>query len=73
MMGENMGDNTFLVTDVSLTIGEPGRYDLAPAEHRSFTEGFRAKSPMSTASGLSPRGIRILRASRNPARVICKP
>ena len=29
MMGEHVGENTFRVADVSLTIGEPNRYYLA--------------------------------------------
>jgi [CysO sulfur-carrier protein]-S-L-cysteine hydrolase len=45
MMGEDLGQNTFRVTDVSLTIGEPDRYDLDPAEHQPFVEAFRAKFP----------------------------
>ena len=45
MMGEHVGANTFRVTDVSLTIGEPGRYYLDPAEHQSFVEAFRVRFP----------------------------
>lgn len=45
MMGEHVGQNTFRVTDVSLKLGEPGRYYLNPAEHRSFVEAFWAKFP----------------------------
>jgi proteasome lid subunit RPN8/RPN11 len=43
MMGEALGDNTFRVTDVSLTIGETDRYYLDPAEHESFRASFLAK------------------------------
>lgn len=43
MMGEKVGDNTFRVMDISLTISEPGRYYLDPAEHQPFVDEFRAK------------------------------
>ena len=43
MMGEKVGDNTFRVVDISLTIGELGRYYLDPAEHQPFVDEFRAK------------------------------
>ena len=43
MMGEKVGDNTFRVMDVSLTIGEPGRYNLDPAKHQAFVDDFLAK------------------------------
>jgi len=51
-MGEAIGNNTFRVTDVSLTIGEPNRYYLAPAEHESFRASFLAKFPDAGQFGL---------------------
>lgn len=52
MMGELVGENTFRVTDVSLTIGEPNRYYLDPVEHESFVQAFRAKCPDTDRFGL---------------------
>ena len=52
MMGEKVGENTFRVMDASLTIGEPYRYHLDPAEHRAFVEAFRAKFPDGSRFGL---------------------
>ena len=52
MMGEHFGENTFRVTDVSLTIGEPNRYYLDPAEHDSFVGAFRAKCPDAARFGI---------------------
>lgn len=43
MMGENVADNVFRVLDISLTVGEPGRYYLDPAEHQSFVDEFRGE------------------------------
>lgn len=52
MVGEHVGENAFRVTDVSLTIGEPNRYYLDPADHESFVGAFRAKCPDAARFGL---------------------
>jgi len=43
MMGERLGDRIFRVIDISLTIGEAGRYYLDFAQHQPFIDDFMAR------------------------------
>lgn len=52
LMGEDVGENTFRVTEVSLTIGEPYRYYLDPAEHYACLKTFKTQFPDNSRFGL---------------------
>jgi proteasome lid subunit RPN8/RPN11 len=45
MMGEQVGDNTFRITDISLTTGQPHSFHLDPLVHQPFLDAFYARFP----------------------------
>jgi len=52
MLGELVGDDTFRVTDVSLTIGKRRHYYCDPPEHQPFVDEFFARFPDRKRFGL---------------------
>lgn len=52
MLGERVAENAFLVIDISLTVGEPRRYQYEPDEHRPVVQAFFEQFPDRSRFGM---------------------
>jgi hypothetical protein len=68
MMGERVAESSFLVSIISMIVGEPRRYRFGPDEHKTLVQTFFREFSDRARLGMNGSCIHTHRATRDRAR-----